>query len=269
MTAGGLTLREQQLAFDGALRGGADAGPLLGPRPSGAPPMLGIYQRAYGARLTAALRDNHEVLAKALGDDAFEALAAAYVDAHPSPFASIRWYGHRLADFMRERSASVDTLVAHPAYADIAAMDWTLRAAFDAADAPVLGRAALAAVPSQAWPALQLHPHPATRIVELEWAVEAAWRALRDHDPAAGGDEPEMPEPEALPHGLLVWRAGLETRWRSLPADEAPLLGAAMAGADVARLCEIAAAQGAAAAERVAGLLAAWLDEGLFSAFEG
>ena len=86
-------LREQQLAFAAAVREGAAAHVLLKPRGNGEPALLGIYQHAYRARLVAALRDNHEVLALALGDDAFDAIAQAYIDAHPSRFASIRWFG--------------------------------------------------------------------------------------------------------------------------------------------------------------------------------
>jgi len=90
-------LREQQLAFAAAVREGANVDALPKPRINGEPALVGIYRHAYRARLVAALRDNHEVLALALGDEAFDAIAQAYIDAHPSRFASIRWFGDGLA----------------------------------------------------------------------------------------------------------------------------------------------------------------------------
>jgi len=62
--------------------------------------LLRIYRHAYAARLIAALRDNFGVLPRAMGDEAFEALGRAYLQAHPSSQPSIRWFGHALADFM-------------------------------------------------------------------------------------------------------------------------------------------------------------------------
>jgi len=259
-------LREQQLALDALVRGAADdADGLLRPRPSNAPALLGIYRHAYRTRLAQALSDNHEVLARALGDDTFEALARAYIEAHPSRFASIRWFGDKLADFMLER----DDLVPHPAFADLARMDWALRGAFDAADAAALGREPLAALPAERWPGLRFTAHPSVAVVPLQWAVEAAWRALREYDREGGGEEPELPEPQALPHDLLVWRQGLETRWRSLEEFEAAMLRAALQGDSFAALCERALASEEAmpppeAAMRAAALLHQWVGDGLF-----
>lgn len=245
-------LRAQQLAFDAAVREGASAAALLAPRVSGEPVLLGIYAHGYVARLANALRDNHEVLARALGDAAFDALAEAYVRAHPSSFSSIRWFGGALAHFMDAH----DELVPHPAFADLARMDWALRDAFDAADAQALQRESLARLPAHEWPAMRFAAHPSVRLVPLQWSVEAAWRALRD---APEGEEPALAEPQALRHDLLVWRQGLETRWRSLSDHEAPLLRAALDGEPFAMLCERAPD-----ASVVAGLLGQWISQGLF-----
>ena len=224
--------------------------------------LLRIYQHAYAARLVAALRDNFGVLPQVLGDDAFDLLARAYIAAHPSRRPSIRWFGDALPAFMAAR----DDLVSHAAITDLARMEWTLRSAFDAADAPVLATTALADVPAAAWPWLVFEPLPSVQLLALGWAVEPVWRALQNIDPA---DTPELPEPQALDHTLLVWRHGLETRWRSLDALPARLLQAAMRGETFGALCVLAAdAVGEAqAASQVAGALRGWLDDGLFSAW--
>lgn len=255
-------LREQQLAFQAAVLGQPLGAGLLRPGPGGQPAVLAIYQHAHGARLSSALRDNFEVLAQAMGDDAFEALAAAYIQAQPSTTPSIRWFGHQLANFMTQQIDAGSGLVAHPALADMARMDWALRAAFDAADASVLQRDALASLPAEQWPALRLGLHPSVQQVTLDWAVEPAWQLLRL---AEANDEPALCEPEPHRHELLVWRQGLETRWRALAEDEAALLRALASGRDFAALCAMAAEQspGDQALARMVGLLQQWLTAGL------
>lgn len=249
-------------------------------RPDGSAARVDVYRRAYRARLVSALRDNFEVLVQALGDEAFDALAAAYVQAHPPTQPSIRWFGHALADFM---AGPGEACVSHPALVDLARMDWALRQAFDAADAPVLGVDALRAVAPPRWARLRFVLHPSVQMLPLEWQVEPAWRALRaalDRDAAAPGPAdhrdravfsddatPEVPVPLPGAHVLLVWRRGLHTQWRSLAADEAAMLRAVAQDADFACLCEQALeAKVDAPAAFVAGLLQRWVADELLSA---
>lgn len=258
-------LRAQQQRFCAALLGAAPVAGLLRATPQGGAARLDIYRNAYAARLTEALGDNHEVLRRAMGDEAFAALAAAYVAAEPSTQPSIRWFGHRLADFMDETCAAGDAqgLVPHPALADLARMDWALRTAFDAADAPVIGVAELAALPAERWPELRLQCHPSVQCLALGWAVAPVWHAIRQ---APEGQEPDLPAPEPLPHTLLVWRLGLATHWRVLDEGEAALLRLAIAGRPLAELFALAADQADAdALVQVSGRVARWLADGLVS----
>lgn len=256
----GTVLRAQQQRLQGAVLGDdAAAAGLLRPRAGGG--LLGIYRHAYTARLVEALRDNFEKLPRVMGDAAFDALAAAYIDEHPSRHASIRWYGEHLAAFMTAHPA----LAGHPSLVDLARMEWALRTAFDAADAAPLQADALAGLPPSRWGALRLVPLPSARLLPLEWAVEPLWRALQEG--SAEGDEQALPEPEPHAHWLLVWRPALEPRWRSLAAPEAALLGGVFGGVPFAALCETAAAQvgQAQAAAAVVAALQGWLAEGLLA----
>ncbi|MBX3619537.1 MAG: putative DNA-binding domain-containing protein [Rhizobacter sp.] len=240
-----------------AIAGEGDASGLLRTHP-GREPLLRLYRHAYRARLVAALRDNFGVLPRAMGDEAFEALALAYLQARPSQAPSIRWFGDRLVDFM----AAHDALVPHPAFVDLARMEWALRAAFDAADAPRLVADTLAQRPAAEWPSLVLRLHPSVHCLELAWAVEPAWRALQ------GDDEPELPEPQPLAHTLVVWRPALDTRWRSAFDElESVLLAAVARGEPFAALCEHAAGRvgEAQAAARVVAALQQWVAEGLLA----
>ncbi|MEP7295047.1 MAG: DNA-binding domain-containing protein [Burkholderiales bacterium] len=243
-----MTLAAQQRALKRAVMSGDGAGAVNG--------LLRIYRQAYPARLTAALRDNFGVLPTVLGDEAFDALAQAYIEAHPSRRPSIRWFGDELPGFMAAR----EDLVPHPALVDLARMEWALRSAFDAADAPSLAADDLAQVPAEQWPALTFTPLPSLQLLPMEWNVEPVWRALQ------GDDAPDLPEPQALAHDLLIWRQGLETRWRALDATAACWLRCALRGERFADLCALAASEvgDEQAALQAASALRGWIGDGLF-----
>lgn len=235
-----------------------DPGPALALlRPlCGTTPRIDAYRHAYRARLTEALRNNHPVLHRAMGDEAFDDLALGYIAAHPSTQPSIRWFGHALAQHM---AGLPQAQTPHPALVDLARMEWALGLAFDAADASALERAALAALPPERWTTHCLRCHPSVQCLDLQWQVEPLWQALtRDAD-----DQAEAPAPAE--HTLLVWRQGGGPRWRSLATPEAVLLRATLSGQSLADLCSLAAEHGGAkqGPATVAATLHQWLVDGL------
>lgn len=242
-----MSLIAQQRAFKRAIVDGADAPGVRG--------LLQVYQQAYVARLTAALRDNFGAVPRVLGDDAFDALARAYIAAHPSRHPSIRWFGDRLPEFM----ASREDLVPHPALTDLARLEWALRGAFDAADAQALVAQDIERVPADEWPDLVFAFAPGLQLLSLAWNIGPVWRALQ------GDQDPELPAPEALAHEVLVWRQALSPRWRALDPNAARLLQAAVAGRNFGELCALAAAEmpDDDAAACVAGTLRGWVVDGL------
>lgn len=218
-----------------------------------------VYRQAYRARLRSALRDNHEVLFQVMGDEAFDALAEAYIAAHPSTFYSLRWFGHRFAEFM----ANHETLVPHPAMVDLARLEWALRHAFDAASAPLLEAAQLAALPPTDWADLRLNLQPSAQVLSLQWAVGPVWHALQS------GQE-DMPAPQALAHHVLVWREGLHVRWQSLTESQAIFVHGIQAGQSFGEMCAALAQwqgedEGEAAATAVT-LLRELLERGVLAA---
>jgi hypothetical protein len=221
---------------------------------NGRPARLGVYHHAYRARLIEALRNNFPVLHRVLGDDDFASLTLAYLDDEPSRRPSIRWFGHALPTWLAVNTNAVP----HAALADLAAMEWAIGTSFDASDTAPLDFDALATLPTEQWPEARFAPHPSVSVLKLQWAVEPIWRALTDEEDATTN------EPQALAHQMLVWRQGLETRWRSLDGDEAALLPACISGASFTALCELAASsQGDNAPAWVASALRRWVDDGL------
>src|SRR5208282_2920042 len=159
---------------------------------------------------------NFPILKLTLGDDDFESLARAYIDAYPSNRPSIRWYGKDLVAWLDADPGRV----AHAALIDLARMEWALGTAFDAADGSTVSFEDLASIAAASWPSLRFVAHPSTRLIRLGWAIEPLWKALT----ADSGAQTDPPEP--VEHHLLVWRDGFETQWRSLENDEAELMEA-------------------------------------------
>lgn len=217
---------------------------------------FGVYRAAYRARLLAALRDNFEVLPLVMGDDAFDALANAYIHAQPSSHYSLRWYGHKLCDFMAINHALLD----HPAMLDLARLEWALRNAFDAAPADLLTSEALAAVPAQDWAALRFTLQPSVHLLSLHWAVGPVWHALKS-------EPDEVAPPEALEHHMLVWRLGMNTQWKTLTPMEADFVKDLQAHRTFGQQCAALAARfgDEHAAETAVNLLSELLKAGAIS----
>ena len=249
-------LARQQQELANAIRHEKSVAPeLLKPTPQGTAPRLQIYTLAYRSRLGEALKENYPVLSRVLGDEAFAELANAYLHNYPSRTPSIRWFGATLAEF-----AAQSALIPHPALCDLIRMEWALNTAFDAADAEPVTISTMLALQASEWPALQFVMHPSLHLLALHWNVEPLWSAL-------SADENALTDPpEELPHHLLVWRVGHQTRWRSVEATEALLLMAAIAGQTFTQLSEIALDSATDnAAQTVAGYARIWVEAGMIS----
>ena len=228
-----------------------------------APPLpiaerLGIYRNAYRVRLIEALDETYPVLHAVLGDEVFYTLGEEFVAAHPSVYRSIRWYGSELAEFLGQAPPYAE----QPILAELALLEWTLAEVFDSADAEPVQRAALSAVDPSAWSELQFEFHPSLRRLFLQWNTAAVWQAMsRDEAP---------PEPccAELPMPWLLWRRDLQNYFRSMPADEAAALDAALDGADFVQICETLA-EWLPEDEiplRAASLVGLWADSGIIVA---
>lgn len=186
---------------------------------------LKIYADAYRLRLIDALQANYPALAKLMGEGAFARLAQLYLSVHPSQHYSIRWFGHRLADFLREYPEYRD-----PRLTELAAFEWSIAAAFDAADAMPIAIESLATVAPESWPTLRFEFHPSVQRQSLTTNAVAVIKAV--------DDTIEIPE-SALSHTQwLIWRQQLTPQYRSLNALEAVALDAALQGKNFGVLCE-------------------------------
>jgi hypothetical protein len=231
-----------------------------------APPLstierLEVYRNAYPVRLIEALRETYPILHKLLGDEVFADLGRAFIAGHPSEHRSIRWYGADLAPFLAENAPYRE----QPVISEVALLEWTLSEVFDAADAAVIDRPALAAIAPSAWSELKFEFHPSLRQLELLWNAVPVWQAMsRDESP---------PEPTCAAAAVrwVMWRRNFKNYFRSLESAEAGALDAALAGASFAEICEILCEWFAddAIPLAAANFLGAWVDSGLIASLGG
>ena len=253
------TLRSLQEDFQSHVLTGGERlqAQILGSEQVSAAERLAIYTDGYRLRLLEALDTDFPGLHRLLGDTGFDAMGRAYIDAHPSPYFSLRWYGDRLSEFLR----STEPYSKYPAFAEMAAFEWAKSDAFDAAESIVAGVQDMAAIPPAAWPGLTFRVHPSLRRLDLCWNVPSVWKANDT------GEEPPPLEGAEYPVAWLLWRQELLTYFRSLSVHEAWALDALRHGdnfaAICAGLCEWINAPEVAA--HAAGLLKQWLLDGLIA----
>jgi hypothetical protein len=189
-----------------------------------------------------------------LGDERFARTARAFIHEHPSRVPSIRYFGRGLAEFLDDRASEpADAMLA-----DLARWEWALSAAFDGPDADALPVTALASLPAGRWPALCLRMPGSLQRVALQTNAVDWWRfAVQDAVQPAAAIVTAATQ-------WVVWRSGLATSFRSLPADEAWMLDAALRGSPFADLCAgLAEFAGVTdAARRAAMLLKSWWTAG-------
>jgi hypothetical protein len=216
---------------------------------------LGIYANAYRLRLLEALDTDYPGLHTIAGDEEFERLGRAYIDAHPSTFRSLRWFGDRMSEFLRTTEPYRD----YPVFAEMAAFEWGMSDAFDAADTSLATVENMAAFAADAWPALRFTPHDSLRRLDLRWNVPTVWKAID-----AEQDPPELEESDT-PIAWLVWRRDLRTYFRSLDVAEAWAVDAMTRGETFSTICEGLTEwiDTQNVPMHAAGLLKRWLTDGL------
>ena len=241
-----------------------DGGPLPATLASAvAPPAAerwAIYVEGYRLRLTEALAIQYPALAARAGRAEFEARMAEFIAATPSVHRSIRDYGRELADQLAAEAREPEDLMR----AELAAFEWRLAAAFDAAPATPVAPGDLAGVSPSEWPELRFRAVPGLSRLTTDTNAVAVWRATqaaRETDPAGA----PLTEPSAAGIDRVEWlivRPALDTEFRSLPADEAQALDRLLAGASFGELCEALAeslGDAGVAAATAAGWLKGWL----------
>ena len=218
---------------------------------------LRIYYDAYRLRLIEALATDYEALRAAMGADEFNTACRAYIEATPSTFRNVRWYGGGLPQFLQTTAPWSE----QPILSEIALFEWTLTLAFDAPDVAAVDFDELAALPADQWPTVAFVLHPCVQMVTL-CTNAPAFRKAAD----AEENLPELALAE-VPVAWLIWRRDFTACFRSLSEPEAWALRAVQGGANFSALCEGLCEwlEPEQAAPHAAGFLRQWVDDQLIT----
>lgn len=219
-----------------------------------------VYAESYFWRLAEVLREQYRVLAWLLGAARFHDFVTDFVWQRPSRSPDVRRFGAGLPEFL----ASHPLEAAHGGLAELARVERAIVEAIDVPDEPRVGRAELAAVPVERWPALLLTTAAHVRVLTTRRSYPRAFAAWRAAEPSPT-DVPALPEDG--PFAVLVWRRELEVYHHAIEPTAAAALGAARDGGTFEAMCEAALAVDPGLDPRtIVGWLARWLDDGLFTA---
>jgi hypothetical protein len=225
---------------------------------------LHIYRHAYMARLTEALRESFGHSARYLdaqfdgkGVSAFDRLAAAYVQSHPSAMRNINAYGQDWPRWLGEH------LARWPELSELAGLDWQLRRSFDGPDGMPLTLQGLAAcVGEPGWEWQPLRPVPTFGRLQFSTNALALWHAMDQDAPVPAAAT------LAAPLTVVVWRVGERPHFRSVEPFEARALDALVEQGSFGAMCALLQQQGEALAPAdlaaaAGALLRRWVDEAL------
>jgi len=218
----------------------------------GVGPGLTVYQNNYRVALVEALRETYPRAVLWLGDAAFEAVAARYIDAHPPSHWTLDAYGLGFSDMLH---ANADAIAG-----DLAAIDRAVGDVFVGPDAVPVQADALAQID---WDTAVIRLVPSLVLLPITTNADALWLALANDD--------AVPDPlyDTEPATLILWRQGFEPVMRRVDPVEAAMLHHSIAGASFAAICgELAETGDQAEAVTAAGtVLGRWLGEGLIAGF--
>jgi hypothetical protein len=223
--------------------------------PDGAPAgrRFAVYRNNVAVSLTEALKTGFPVLTKLLGEENFRALAGLFLRAHPPASPVLMHYGAEMPGFL----ASLPQLAHLPYLADVARLELALRAAYHAADAPVLGAGDLAARPADQLMRARVTLHPALRIVASPWPVHGIW---------ARNMVEGAPKPAPRAETVLVTRPDFDPVQTLLPPGADSFLAALGAGLRFGDAIDVAGTE--APGFDLAGTFSALLTAGAFTGLE-
>jgi hypothetical protein len=230
---------------------------------------LDIYHRAYFARLIECLRDEFPVLLHALGDEAFDAFALAYLQQYPSRSYTLNLLGSRFPQYLEEtRPTQEGDAPNWPDFLiDLATLELTFGEVFDGPGVegkPLLSVEKLQGLDAETWLDSRLIPVPCLRLLSARFPVNKYYRAVRKKK------EPPIPAPH--PTYLAVTRRQYVVRHYQFPRLQHLLLSALATGRTVGDAIQATVAAAGPMRSRLPGLLHQWFRnwaaEGFFLTIE-
>ncbi|MGH8789628.1 MAG: HvfC/BufC family peptide modification chaperone [Cupriavidus necator] len=144
---------------------------------------LGIYRNTAIGTLVTALRLSYPAIHALVGSEFFEGAARLFMEDSPPASAWLDTYGATFPEFLAglPQAASLTYLP------DTARLEWAVNTALHAPDAKPLDLARLAQLDEAERGDVCFTPHPAVRLLQSDFPIDAIWRAVLSHDDGAMG----------------------------------------------------------------------------------
>jgi len=228
---------------------------------------LSIYADAYLTRLVECLAASFPVLARAIGDEAFAALAVDYLRAVPPSSPNLADLGGRFADHLAATRPEDSGDSGHwgAFLVDLARFERALEEVFDGPGAEggaALAPEALSALSPEAWASARLVCNPALRLLDFGFPVDDFWGSVRGLDE---GTTPPSPPAASEQFVALCRREHVVRRLVLEPKEHAWLAGLAQGQSVGAAVAALVGHLDESALER---WFARWMTEGLFVGLE-
>jgi hypothetical protein len=176
-----------------------------------------VYRNNVAVSLTEALHQGFPVIAKLLGKENMDGLAALFLRAHPPSSPLMMHYGAEFPRFIEGMPQ-----LSHLGYlGDVARLELALRQSYHAADAAPLDPARLAALSSEALMQSRLTFAPAMTVLRSSWPIHAIWRY---------NTEDSAPKPQPQAEDVLITRPDFDPIAQPLPEGGAVWISALQAG---------------------------------------
>jgi hypothetical protein len=211
---------------------------------------MNIYRSAYWARQERTLAEIFPQTRRALGDEPFRRFSRDFLTRFPSEYAAIERIGERFATFAAERRAELPRILP-----DLARLEWARVDVLLAPDRPTLvGRESLTGHDFARCRAT-LGPH--VWVLRLPRAVLRYW---------TGEGEPDADDLESRVC-TVVYRRAHKVYHGPFEDPQGTAIELAARGAVFAEVCAVLADE--QSTERIASIIAGWIDRGWFERLEG
>jgi hypothetical protein len=215
---------------------------------------LGVYQHAYFARLIDVLRDLLPCTRFAVGDDAFDELAASYIVRHPPDSYTLGRLADRWTTYLEQTRPAANWA---SFVVELSRLEQAIDRVFDGLGPEALWRFH---VPHDADESLQLQLVPGCRLHEFSFPVStyySDWKTSR---------QPTWPRPQT--EFVALWRRDFVVRRLVLTPIQHELLSAIERGAALGAALQTALRNHSAPndlAAQVRGWFTTWSAAGLFA----
>lgn len=188
---------------------------------------LNIYRNNYIERLIQILTIDYPITKSILTDEIYNAIAKNYIEACPSQNFSIRQFGNRFSDFLKEVKNIPQFLP------ELAHFEWKLAEVLDLEDAPHMTVEEMSKIPHDAWMNYQFRLHPSALMASFSYNVQEIWQALNE-EPPLDYTVSQLEEPQTW----LFWRFNQQAYFAPLNEPQHHMLAAFIANKAFGEVCQ-------------------------------